>query len=98
MRQTHTCVAWRVADLFSRGAHRIVGVSFLATLASVTSIAGCGVQRDESESGADALSEPGVGELPWEVRSRSGETLLPNVFYAEASENEQIMPLTIRGR
>ena len=33
-------------------------------------------------------------ELPWEVRGTQGEMLLPDVFYAEASENEQVMPLT----
>jgi Calcineurin-like phosphoesterase len=36
-------------------------------------------------------------EKPWEVVSNKGETYLPNVFYAEASENEQIMPYAIDG-
>lgn len=36
-------------------------------------------------------------ESPWEVISNKGETYLPNVFYAEASENEQIMPYAIDG-
>lgn len=36
-------------------------------------------------------------EKPWEVISNKGETYLPNVFYADASENEQIMPLGIDG-
>jgi hypothetical protein len=36
-------------------------------------------------------------EKPWEVISNKGETYLPNVFYADASENEQIMPLAIDG-
>lgn len=37
-------------------------------------------------------------ELPWEVVSNQGETVLPNAFYAEAIDNEQIMPLAIAGR
>jgi hypothetical protein len=36
-------------------------------------------------------------ELPWEVRGDHGETLLPDVYYAENSENQQVMPLTMGG-
>ncbi len=36
-------------------------------------------------------------ELPWEVRGDHGETLVPDVYYAENSENQQIMPLTMAG-
>lgn len=36
-------------------------------------------------------------EKPWEVVSNKGETYLPNVFYADASQNEQIMPYAIDG-
>lgn len=36
-------------------------------------------------------------EKPWEVISNKGETYVPNVFYADASENEQIMPYAIDG-
>lgn len=36
-------------------------------------------------------------EKPWEVISDQGETYLPNIFYAEAIENEQIIPTTIDG-
>jgi hypothetical protein len=32
------------------------------------------------------------------VLSKKGETLLSNIFYAEASENEQVMPWTVDGR
>ncbi|MBS2017499.1 MAG: metallophosphoesterase [Deltaproteobacteria bacterium] len=53
---------------------------------------------DDTESSDGALSAPGANDLPWEVRSRRGETYLPNVFYAEPSETQQIMPLTIDGR
>ncbi|MBX3227376.1 MAG: metallophosphoesterase [Labilithrix sp.] len=36
-------------------------------------------------------------EKPWEVVSNKGETYVPNVFYADASQNEQIMPYAIGG-
>ena len=36
-------------------------------------------------------------EKPWEVISNKGETFLPNVFYADASQNEQIMPWALDG-
>lgn len=36
-------------------------------------------------------------EKPWEVVSNKGETYLPNVFYADSSENEQIMPYALDG-
>ena len=32
---------------------------------------------------------------PWELAGPHGETILPDIFYAEASENQQVMPLTI---
>jgi hypothetical protein len=38
-----------------------------------------------------------LAEKPWEVISNKGETYLPNVFYADASQNEQIMPWAIDG-
>ncbi|MCA9587889.1 MAG: metallophosphoesterase [Myxococcales bacterium] len=37
-------------------------------------------------------------ERPWEVVSKKGETFLANVFYADATENEQIMPTAIDSR
>lgn len=37
-------------------------------------------------------------ELPWEVATDQGEVVLPNLFYVEASENEQIMPLALEGQ
>lgn len=36
-------------------------------------------------------------ELPWEVITEQGETVLPNVYYAEPSQNEQVMPHTVDG-
>ena len=48
-----------------------------------------------------AQEDPGVAaqlaEKPWEIVSNKGETYLPNVFYADAPMNEQIMPLAIGG-
>ena len=53
-----------------------------------------------------AMSAPGANdpavadqlvEKPWEVISNKGETYLPNVFYADASQNEQIMPWALDG-
>lgn len=64
-------------------------------------VAACSSSADDDNSAnddANALTEQGAGDLPWEVRSRKGETYLPNIFYAEPSENAQIMPLTIKGR
>lgn len=37
-------------------------------------------------------------ERAWEVVSNKGETFLANVFYADAVENEQIMPWAVDGR
>lgn len=38
-----------------------------------------------------------LAEKPWEVVSNKGETYLPNVFYADDVENEQIMPYAFGG-
>jgi hypothetical protein len=46
----------------------------------------------------DTPPPPGSRDKPWEVASDLGESYLPYLFYAEASENEQIMPLTVDGR
>ncbi len=35
--------------------------------------------------------------MPWEVRNGRGDTVLPNLFYADPSQNEQIMPLALSG-
>ena len=57
----------------------------------------------EKNGGSEAADEGGLSaaalrERPWEVVSKKGETQLANVFYADRSENEQIMPWTIDGR
>jgi hypothetical protein len=38
-----------------------------------------------------------LAEKPWEVVSKKGETYLPDVFYADAPMNEQIMPYALDG-
>lgn len=54
---------------------------------------------DGTQPGADdpAVIAKKLEEKPWEVISNKGETYLPNVFYADASQNEQIMPYAIDG-
>ncbi len=46
----------------------------------------------------DDVPASALRERPWEVISKKGETYLANVFYAEPSQNEQVMPWTIDGR
>ncbi len=58
--------------------------------------------RPSGDSPAAAGEDPAVvaqklAEKPWEVISSKGETVLPNVFYADRSQNEQIMPYAIDG-
>jgi hypothetical protein len=49
-------------------------------------------------NGAQPPAAPAIPrELPWEIVSDEGETYLPNVFYAEASENQQVMPVALDG-
>ena len=52
---------------------------------------------DPGAGGGKPAEDPVKKELPWEVVSDQGETYLSNVFYAEATENEQIMPTAIDG-
>lgn len=64
------------------------------------------VSKDEppkSAGDSPGTTTPGLGEKelherPWEVISNKGETYLANVFYADASQNEQVMPWVIDGR
>ena len=51
-----------------------------------------------SDAGADATPIEATQELPWEVRSEQGESLLPDVFYAEDAQNEQVMPTALGER
>jgi hypothetical protein len=56
------------------------------------------VDAPESTDGAlPADLKKRLAEQPWEILSNKGETYLPNVFYADASENEQIMPYALDG-
>ncbi|MBX3197605.1 MAG: metallophosphoesterase [Labilithrix sp.] len=86
----------------------LVAAASLALLAACGSDRGS-AEKDGSD--APDIDAPGTGdpgedpaeiarrlsEKPWEVVSNKGETYLPNVFYADASENEQIMPYAIDG-
>jgi hypothetical protein len=49
----------------------------------------------DAESAAALAAQ--LSEKPWEILSNKGETYVPNVFYADPSENEQIMPYAIDG-
>lgn len=59
------------------------------------------VTAPDPTSAAPGMNDPAVAdklvEKPWEVISNKGETFLPNVFYADASQNEQIMPWALDG-
>jgi hypothetical protein len=68
-------------------------------LSALTAIAlpGCATSEDDDESSEAAVTAGAGAELPWEVTTDQGETVLPNLFYAEPSENEQVMPTAIRG-
>lgn len=91
---------------------RLVGAVSLATLAIACGSGDDGNadarQLDTPPSQAPDLTNkpPGaddpavaekLAEKPWEVISNKGETYLPNVFYADASQNEQIMPWALDG-
>jgi hypothetical protein len=49
-----------------------------------------------SEEDPKVIAEK-LAEKPWEIISSKGETVLPNVFYADDVENEQIMPYALGG-
>jgi hypothetical protein len=56
---------------------------------------------DPGTSGTPGVDPPNPDQLkerPWEVVSKKGETYLADVFYADAIENEQVMPYAIDGR
>ncbi|MBX3220807.1 MAG: metallophosphoesterase [Labilithrix sp.] len=86
----------------------LVAAASLALLAACGSDRG---RSDKDGTDAPDVDAPGTGEpgedpaeiarklseKPWEVVSNKGETYLPNVFYADASENEQIMPYAVDG-
>ena len=57
---------------------------------------GCSADDEGAAAAADEIRR--ARDLPWEVSSPEGESVVPNVFHAEASENEQIAPTTIDGK
>lgn len=85
--------------------------SFVATALTI-SLAACG-SDDAPSATAEQPTKPAdrgepagptpvddaarVAERPWEVISNKGESYVPDVFYADASQNEQIMPYAIDG-
>lgn len=69
----------------------LVAVSSLALFACSTEVE---VDHEDDEV---ALTAGGKGELPWEIVSERGETLVPDVFYADDVQTEQIMPVAING-
>jgi hypothetical protein len=90
---------------------RLLGLATIATLA-IACGSGDGDADAKTPDGpppaaADPANKPPgsddpsvaeqLAEKPWEVVSNKGETYLPNVFYADASQNEQIMPWALDG-
>jgi hypothetical protein len=68
----------------------------LAACASVVAFPACSSAESDGDSDEAAVTAgSGAEDLPWEITSDQGESILPNIFYAEASENEQVMPTTI---
>lgn len=57
-----------------------------------------GPAASDGPGSPSAPSAEQLRERPWEIVSSKGETYLANVFYADASQNEQIMPWRIDGR
>jgi hypothetical protein len=59
-----------------------------------------GEKKNETPGSAEedpAVVAQKLAEKPWEIISSKGETVLPNVFYADDIENEQIMPYALGG-
>jgi hypothetical protein len=97
----------------SRAARRLVPVlalaaALLAAACSSGDAGGAGASGPTPGSAPAGPVDPsawpdtpppqGSRDRPWEITSDLGESYLPNLFYADASETEQIMPLTIDGR
>jgi len=72
---------------------------FFVFLTLLVQVIACSSDREDSQpDGASPLGAGAAADRPWEITNDQGESILPNIFYAEASENEQVMPLTIRGK
>lgn len=82
-----------------RRAARPTALVIFGALLLAAAVPGCAADTEEGVSGEGqaASTAPGARDRPWEVSSDKGEGYLANVFYAEASENEQVMPLTMEG-
>lgn len=54
--------------------------------------------RTEAEfSGRRKLAQA-LEDQPWEISTPQGERVLPDIFYADPTENEQVLPTTVRLR
>jgi hypothetical protein len=67
----------------------------LAAMLATTALGGCLVEEPGQQ--AASVSESSAMR-PWEVVSEQGESYLPNLFYADAIQNEQVMPTAVDGR
>src|SRR4051812_39891397 len=58
---------------------------------------GCSSLKTETKTHSPGRAIAGAPEreMPWEVRGDRGETYLSNVYYAEDSETQQVMPLVV---
>lgn len=72
----------------------LASTSVLA-LSLALSLSGCIASDADSATSYDTEA---LGDRPWEISTEQGEMVLPNIFYAEDSENEQIMPTALDGR
>ena len=79
----------------------------------ILQLQGCGSESDPGGEPPSPTAQPtGTGSVPpvpvdppvdlrkeraWEVLSAQGETYLSDVFYADAAQNEQVMPYAIDG-
>lgn len=55
----------------------------------------CKPRRISQDSGTRGSATSSTQELPWEIINSQGATVLPDIFYAEPSENQQVMPLAV---
>lgn len=68
-----------------------LGVLTLAVLASQP-------HADTATTTAATPPPAAPKELPWEVIADNGDMVLPDLYYSENSENEQVMSLKVEGR
>jgi hypothetical protein len=74
----------------------LIASALASAVLAILAFPGCS-SADDGGGGDEADITAVAEDLPWEVTSDQGESVLPNVFYAEASENEQVMPTAING-